>query len=188
MKLAKNSDKVYAFEFLVRELLKWYNSNSTLGYNDFSTLKILKLLFFVSAANANQNFHSILLEDLFNRFHAMPYGHVESDIYDTLKSELGKLNYFEVGPKSTVVIPGTDQNELTYKIPENTQKEIFASLHSLYQANPNIVFWTAFDLVDLSHAWHSWQFYYAKSSNRSALIPPDLIKSESKIFNLQSII
>ncbi|HNM25789.1 MAG TPA: hypothetical protein PKL15_10175, partial [Saprospiraceae bacterium] len=86
------SNKILAFEFVLNELMDWHKEltgNET--KNDFSILKSLKLLFFVSAARTNSSNHSVLLEDVFTNYVAMPYGHVESDVYAYLREARGEL-------------------------------------------------------------------------------------------------
>ena len=78
--------KTLAFEYLVYQLLDWYKEAfGNVEENDLSTLKVLKLLFFVTAISSKNEDES-LLESPFNKFYAMPLGHVEGDVYSDIKN------------------------------------------------------------------------------------------------------
>lgn len=189
------SDKILYFEYILKCLLDWNREARIIQGppispedNDLSILKSLKLLFFVSAARTTSQEHSTLLEDVFDKFYAMPYGHVESDIYDHIRSTKGKLNYFNIDSKKTVVNPDKNLEELLTNLANmNAKAEIDDSISYLKRINPALVLMSPFELVDLSHAWYSWQQYYEeaqKLASKSIEIPTQAIKSEDKIFSL----
>ena len=82
-----STHKKQAFEYLVFKLVKWYKSNHNSNINDLSILKVLKLTFFVSAVGTTRDTKDTLLDNVFDNYFAMPYGHVESDIYNSIKLE-----------------------------------------------------------------------------------------------------
>jgi len=183
-------EKVLSFEYILMELLEWYDLR--VGYrkqNDISILKALKLLFFVSAARTNKNQHSILLEEVFSSFVAMPYGHVESQVYDEIRMRKGKLNYFHINNQTTEQILGANLNELKSSVDFDLKNEIDLSIIFLKRNFPSLILLPAFELVNLSHAWYSWQQFYklaTKNEQRSHSIPPQVIKTEDKIFSIQT--
>ncbi len=191
--ISSNShNKIYAFEFIINELLEWYKKEkkTETNNNDFSLLKVLKLLFFVSASKAKQNSPSHLLDNVFQSFVAMPYGHVESSIYQTIRDKSGDLNYFKISNQSTTIKERINLKDLNEKIDTTTISEILDSIAHLKEENPHLILMSPFELVDLSHAWYSWKYYYAianKLGSKSTSIPPEVIKSEDKIFSLQMI-
>lgn len=75
-------DKIYAFDYMITLLNEWreaFNTGNTCRV--LSKLSVLKLLFLVAAPKKDGG------EDLlnvFDNFHALPYGPVESDIYLSL--------------------------------------------------------------------------------------------------------
>jgi hypothetical protein len=179
--------KVLHFEYTIKKLIEWYVS---LGKdevtNNFSVLKSLKLLFFVSAARAEPLKKSILLEDVFDEYYAMPYGHVESSIYHDIKTKNGILNYYKIDNAKTIKL--INSNEAIFdNLDPDIKDEIDASINYLKSRNSQLVKWPPFDLVNLSHAWYSWQKYYHMAKEygvQSNKIPYNIIKNEDKIFNL----
>lgn len=180
-------DKLLAFEYVLFKLIEWYRiKNSLLNLEDFNSnnnfnkLKVIKLHFFVVAINSEKN----TLLDVFNKFYAMPYGHVEGEIYNSL----GRMNFFEVDNKM-LLIKNTDNLSINNfsALEETYIYEVNESIEELKVKNPNIINYNALDLVELSHTWFSWKsmYSYAQSNHRrSELIPQQLIKEENKNFEL----
>jgi len=81
-------NKIDAFEYLVYQLQMWHEKESESNQNDLSVLKVLKLLFFVSAVDTKQDSENTLLDKVFTNFVAMPYGHVEVMYTQTLSKKL----------------------------------------------------------------------------------------------------
>lgn len=97
----KMNIKIEAFKEVVMELLKWWlegNPEKKIDDNDFSILKVMKLLFFVSGADIENH-----LFDVFD-FQAWAYGHVEADIYDYYFAMRGDFGEFVI-----------DRNKVTFK-------------------------------------------------------------------------
>lgn len=181
--------KLLHFEYVVKGLLAWYsNITGNKTQNDLSTLKALKLLFFVSAARSKPNASNLLLDDVFNTYVAMPYGHVESEIYSIILQKNGDLNYYHINNKTTTLRSNVNIDQLEGDIDPAYKREIDLSIEFLQQINPGLILLPAFALVDISHTWYSWKKYYniaLASENKSKAIPLDEIKKEDKIFNLQ---
>lgn len=91
------SKKEQAFEYLVPQIAKWWveqNPSKKFEDNDLSTLKILKLLFFISAVKSNRENDGLL--NIFDRWVAMPYGHIERDVYQMIKGKKGIFKNFVI--------------------------------------------------------------------------------------------
>jgi len=172
--------KIGAFEYLVSNLVSWHKEVSGKDKNDISVLKSLKLLFFVSAVGASKDSDHTLLDETFDSFVAMPYGHVESDVYNNIKAD-NHLNII-VNNRNTVL-----KSPEKINVSSQDKELIDKSLNCLKEINPNLIKLSSFDLVDLSHNWYSWQFYFKKAKldgKDSHPIPTKAIKEEEKIFQL----
>lgn len=184
-----NQPKLLAFEYVLMNLLKWkeeayVNSRG----NDLSTLKSIKLLFFVTAVNAKENNPNMLLNSAFNNFVAMPYGHVESGIYEEIRIRNGKLNYYQINNTNTVPLPNVNLKELETKISGTIKSEILKSISDLKKMNFDLINLSAYELVDLSHNWYSWKKTFSRAEmvgSSSAPIPKEVIIQEDKFFSLQ---
>ena len=158
------SNKNKAFEYFMYQLYNWYiKKYGSFENNDLSTLKVLKLLFFCSAIEAEKDRDDTLLDLAFDRFFAMPYGHVESDVYNAIR--LNELSFFKIDRDKTSIVSTVDENNFNEKVLEMLP----------------------LDLVLLSHLWYSWRYYYNKAKEKgfySEIIPNDVIKSEDKVLYL----
>jgi hypothetical protein len=179
--------KTQAFEFVVFELINWYKlQNSIIDNdqfnlrNDFNKLKVIKLHFFASAINSKNN--SLL--SVFDNFYAMPYGHVESDIYNNWNN----FTFYTIDTKKlTIKDTDTLSRESFVLVSESLKLEITKAVEDLKQTNPSLINYNSLQLVELSHKWFSWKsmFSYAKSNFRySEYIPSNLIIEENKTFEL----
>jgi len=182
-------NKILYFEYTINKLIEWYvELGNEEESNNFSVLKSLKLLFFVSAATAEPNKKSLLLEDVFSEYYALPYGHVESSVYDAIKGKSGVLNYYKINNNKASKL---DEVELSFfdTIDQEVKIEIDNSIQYLKEKNKMLVKMSPFDLVNLSHAWYSWQKYYQLAKDANSLrskIPYEIIKAEDKIFSLNT--
>ena len=174
-------EKIPYVDFVIRSLLKWHDDFCKKESNDLSTLKVLKLIFFVTAVDTNSDSQESLLDTVFDKFYAMPYGHVESDVYSIIKESM--IEGLSINNKNTTVYSSTSYNSLD----ENISDKINISINKLKHLNPHLIELTSFDLVELSHSWYSWQYYYSlaqKQGLNSLEIDNSVIKGEDKIFAL----
>jgi uncharacterized phage-associated protein len=177
----KNIIKIKAFEYVVSRLIEWYLSrNSDQDYkSDFTKLKLIKLLFFVTSAKATRSNEGLLT--IFDNIWAMPYGHVESDIYDNLNQTVA----YKIS-RNGLIENQIDFNSYFSGI--DTEKVfIDQSIQKLKEENPDLINYNSFELVELSHRWESWQtvFSLAKSQGKLSLkIPNITIQNEPKLFSL----
>lgn len=182
--------KKLAFEYVLYKLVDWYKNASSekiMDYsafntsNDLSKLKVIKLHFFVAAIDSRNN--SLL--ETFNNFYAMPYGHVESDIYN----DINNLERFSISNSALLIKNDFLKNLHTSfdSLDNYTKKAIDKAIQILGEENKDLITYPALDLVELSHTYFSWKCMYnlARSNNRySERIPSELIKDEPKFFRL----
>lgn len=171
--------KLQLFDYLSLKLIEWYketgNSEHEVEHN-FSKLKLLKLLFFACAASIKKDGNDLL--NYFDNFYAMPYGHVESDVYEQLASS-SSFSFL----KNTVQI----KSQVLPQIESEIAKLIDESVQKLREQNEEIIGYDAMQLVELSHSWESWKtmYDYARALNKYSMpIPTELIRNEPKFFNL----
>lgn len=171
--------KTNLFEHFLKRLVEWYCDYYSIDYkefnghelNDLSKIKVIKLHFFACSTNERAL-------DIFNNFHAMPYGHVESDVY----SNLNNLNYFTVD--NTRLLMNVDIDQIN--INDIDLEVIDFMVENLKNENCNLISFKPFELVDLSHRWFSWDFSFREariSGSYSRQISPSLIKQEVKQYS-----
>lgn len=181
MKDRKN--KILCFEYIVSLLIKWHQKqtgNDTLYLLTFSKLKVLKLLFFVSAVDATCEDNGLL--DIFDNFYAMQHGPVESDIYDAIT--YNETNKYQFSDRSI--------NDINHQfdfsnLSVSTKKRLDNSLKSLINKNQNLILFSAFDLVDLSHKWNCWKISIETAhllNVGSIKMNTEIIKKDRKFFSL----
>tara|TARA_R110000868_G_scaffold46298_1_gene153037 strand:+ start:846 stop:1376 length:531 start_codon:yes stop_codon:yes gene_type:complete len=172
-------EKTPYFEYFTKLLVDWHSEKTGNNTNDLSTLKVLKLLFFASAVNTKSDSQDTLLDTIFDKYYAMPYGHVESDIYTSIRT--GSLTNVTINNRNSIIHSDIELPS------EKLKKDIDNAVGALKASNPNIILASSFDLVDLSHSWYSWQYYYGLAKRQrvnSIPIPVSDIKEEEKIFML----
>jgi len=167
-------DKIKAFEYLILKLVEWYGDN-----NDMGTLKSLKLLWFVSVVEANKDSKDSLIDKVFDNFHAMPYGHVEKDIYEAIRGK--KIKNIELKSNTANILNKDRILETDKEIRELIDK----SIEKFKILAPEYINLLSFDLVILSQRWYSWKYYYKKARQKdkfSEKIPNEIIKNEFKYY------
>lgn len=175
------ANKTQYFEYFLDKALEWYKTETSSEINDISILKSLKLLFFVSAVNAKPE-RAVLIDEVFTKFVAMPLGPVESEIHNEIKSRNGQLEYFNIDNFST---RRNMQIKNFADLRNDYKNEIDNSFAFLQETHPKLITNNAFELVDLSHLWYSWNKTYQEATMkgfRSLAINHELIKNEDKIF------
>ncbi len=175
-----HQDKINLFEYFLKELVNWFCSYHNIGLSDFnnhqendlSKLKVFKLHFFACTKNDR-------LISIFNSFHALPYGHVESDVYNSLS----ELQFCKL---DSVKLTITNEKAFMEQKPYNSDL-IDTAIIALRKENKELIAASAFDLVELSHRWFSWRYTFEEARNQhqfSKFINPYLILSEEKIYSL----
>jgi hypothetical protein len=178
--------KYKLFEYMVDGIIDWYREvdASVNIYTDLNRLKLIKLNFFISAASTEGRQAGLL--NYFNDFRAMPFGHVESEVYDQIKiNPIGTRKYHLGKYSITIENVASDYfSDIEMYMPEINQAILL-----LKNKNPNLVKYQSFDLVELSHEWTSWKmvFNIAKSKGLNSMpIPKEIIINENKFYHLKS--
>ncbi|MCS3556621.1 MULTISPECIES: hypothetical protein [unclassified Sphingobacterium] len=163
------------FEYFIFKSLIHLQTNGK--DNDLSILKCVKLCFFFSTVEDEEG--DSLLET-FNDIYAMPLGHVEASIYSAMKNDNYRFFSFDRVKTSLKV------DRLSF---DNFDQEIKIIVDRKFQIlltkNPNLLFMSAYDLVELSHQWFSWRYFYSEAKKNSLLkmkIPTEVVKTENKIY------
>lgn len=180
MEKGKVEQKKQAFEYLVTKLIEWNDDlASQQSSNSFTKIKVLKLLFFVSAVKDN-NGNDLL--DIFDNFYAMPYGPVESDIYNFMSNN--ELRFYSF--TNTYMSQVESYINTETGLDKNISLKIDKAINSLKNSNKNIIRLSAFELVDISHKWNVWRnsMRVAELLGKSSqLMPIDGIRSNPQIFS-----
>lgn len=176
------------FKNIVFYLKDWYMEKMSITEidefnqtNDLNILKIIKLHFFVVAINSKNN--DLLLNN--NEFHAMPYGPVETNVYNTYKLN-PNFTEFTISNEKIFFLNNPQRPEL----PEQYSTAIIESINALKKIEPELILADAGLLVELTHAWNSWKKNYNLArlcGKYSHPIPKDEIKNDLKIVNLNFI-
>jgi uncharacterized phage-associated protein len=184
----QESQKIKYFEYFVHKVYEWQDKGDN---NDLSVLKLMKLLFFTTAVNSKKETENVLLNTVFNKYVAMPFGHVESVIYNSIKAN-SELTFYKLSNKKTEKKSEyTDESFSSFVKSLNSSiiDEIDKSIEALKQKNSKIIHYSAFQLVELSHQWYSWRSKFPKlndiTGKESFPISTEIIASEDKYFETQ---
>ncbi|OJU53753.1 MAG: hypothetical protein BGN96_09125 [Bacteroidales bacterium 45-6] len=173
-------NKVLAFDYMLTLFKRWHEETAPAGvdFTSLSRLSVLKLLFFASAPKDDKDENNLL--GIFDEFYALPYGPVESDLYTAIK--LGQLPNYEVKERSINIInPNPTYNNLDTE----TKSLIEGEIEQLKVKNKDLIIKSAFDLVDISHQWESWQTAYGFAQflgKQSYKMTPESIKDDRNKF------
>lgn len=175
-------NKIQAFEYVLYKLNEWYKEvypDKEDGDNDISILKAMKLLFFVSNINTSdtEGEYKDLL-DIFDNFQAWPYGHVETDVYNNYKTQAKNINI-----DRHLLIINNDEEIKNYTLNDiDLFSKIDKSIEYLKKENLDLIKKEAFDLVELSHAYFSWDYYYNFLKNSHQTILLEVLRNERKYY------
>jgi len=169
--------KKQATVYILLQFAEWYKEEyKVLDSNDLSILKSLKLFFLLSTVNTNKEGQNLI--DLgFSKYVAMPFGPVESDVYDFFKED----NYIDKSRLDYNLLQSKDLTNL-----DSAYKSIIDNCFNLLKSiNKNIIKLSASLLVDLTHKYSSWiiSYNYAIENNMSTKeMSNDMIKAEEKFY------
>jgi uncharacterized phage-associated protein len=179
-------DKIRYFDYFISQIIGLNTSTeitpsqvlSAVSKYKLSKLKLLKLLFFASVVNVDGKY---LLDDVFDKFYAMPYGPVESDVYDHISMvtnyAIDNRSICLRNPGSVISYNESFSKEICQRISESVKK--------LYDINPSLFTMSSFDLVELSHKADSWRIVYSAAQRQgkfSLYMPHEIIKSTTVYF------
>lgn len=151
--------------------------------NDLSISKATRLLFFVASCNTRPNKKSYLIEDVFDNFNAVAFGHTESDVLKSIFQ--GNLRFFDIDNRNTT--RKASLKEIIPKIRDRNKHiiigEILESFDYLQRRNNYLITYTGSELIEISQDYFSHKKFYVKGEMRK--INPEVIKNEMKFFHLQ---
>lgn len=140
------------FSYVLTQLVNWYKEVKEVGeeeaLNHFSKLSVLKLLFFIAAVPNKTKENDLL--DIFDDFSALPYGPVESEIYNAICQD--QIPKYTIGGRFTA----HNSTSFSQELDLNTKNRINKSIASLRLLKPEMITLGAFELVDETHKWPSW--------------------------------
>lgn len=143
--------KKKCFEYIVTQLKVWHKEvEGTDNMESFTRLKLHKLLFLISSITALPEDKKVL--QIFDNFYAMPYGPVESDIYNEMVNDSFAILSF--AERSVCITRTFDENNFD----ANDKGLIDEAIAELKKANNNLVRCQASTLVDITHKWSSWKY------------------------------
>lgn len=183
-------NKILAFEYMMWRLMEYYKINiGPDAEHAFDRLKAMKLLFFVSAFNTSKDNPGLL--STFNNFYAMPFGHVESDVYYAIKNntypDSGTGLLYNIDKTSRKNNSNTSELEYFKSVGEDVKKIINSNIENLFKDSKHLLNCDSFKLVELSHEWYSWKSTYeiARYLNKNSLpIDQIIIQKEVKFYKL----
>ncbi|RZK49433.1 MAG: DUF4065 domain-containing protein [Pedobacter sp.] len=172
---------IKVFEYFLFKLYEWTKEFNSEANNDLSVLKSQKLLFFTVAASLSDEPENILATNIFKDFKAYQFGPVEETIYLHLKENSNSLsnsvltfsnltlNFEESTFSSTLdSIKRYSQKDLTLF------NQVDKSLSKLKDFNANLVSYSAFHLVELSHQWKCWINAFYNNAPKSSITNRDI--------------
>jgi len=172
----ERDQKILATKYMFFSFLRWYGPSRE-HENDLSLLKVLKLIFFTCSISSK--YGDNLLSRGFN-FVAMPFGHVESQVYDLYKEGV----FIDI-IDTKHISPNTLSEHIFVSLDMELRLLIDRSVNDLISINRNLIYESASALVNLSHKHSSWinNFNLAKAhSQYSQPIDNQEIINEEKFY------
>lgn len=147
-------NKTDAFDYLLYLYKQWFDDVAPKGesFENISKLAVLKMLFLTSAPKNNTDNDDLL--SVFNNFYALPYGPVESDIYNAIKSDL--LPNFTITERSVL----QKNSDVVFSLSAEDKERLENVVDNLRQKNQQLIQLNPFDLVEITHQWDSWKNAY----------------------------
>lgn len=169
------NNKIKAFDYMLQQFEQWrtnYFKSQNVSVKPLSKLIVLKLLFLTAVPKTNKGKD---LLDIFNNFYALPYGPVESDIYNAIQENLLPSYCIKERSVERKTLQSYDQQD-------SLIIEVDNALEELKNINPDIIGLSSFELVEITHKWDSWNrsIKFAEFMGRgSAKMLTEAIRSDS---------
>lgn len=170
------------FEYIVYRLNDLKNEFQIQDDSIFTKLRLQKLLFLVSTINATSDDKGLL--KTFDNFFALPYGPVESDIYNSMNNNDFKNIKFN-GNKCE--LPNLNDNVFE-SLPEQSKTLVNNSIEKLKEKGviKEYLKMPVFDLVNITHQWTVWQVAMSianmLNSGSESMSTDDIINSSVKAY------
>lgn len=147
-------DKNLLFEYLVFRLVEWGKNIEKKNEKvpTFTKLRLQKILFLVCAWNVDNTNRKLL--DVFNQFYALPYGPVEIDIYDAMKSN---QSFQHISFNGNECIYSKLVSSMFTSISSVYRKWIDEAVDNFIRNDRKYLTMPVFDLVDITHRWTAWK-------------------------------
>ena len=175
-------DKIEAFDYMLHLFEEWRDNYETIKGKPFPKLTAMKLLFLAAAPKKDRGDD---LLDIFDNFYAVPYGPVESDVYNAMcedKLPSFSVKYRSIEPREVA----EPYNAKRYN--DKFYHRVRNAVNDLREKNEKLVLLNAFELVEITHRWSSWDraMDFAEFMGQmSAKMSIDSIRDSSKIFDLK---
>lgn len=183
------------FNWLLYVIIRRYlnDNNITIHHfndnNNFTKLKVMKLLFLMVVTDANINNERSILLDVFNNFVAMKYGPVELDIYNYI----GDVNNQQVLNPNPVFIEINANRcfiniDIFNQMDEMDHNEQIINMEqvvaSMIRDGKNPLSFSPSTLVDVTHNYASWKTVYenAKLNKRLFERMPSFLIANDQIY------
>ena len=164
-------EKKAYFEYLIDSLIQRNNCS----FDGFTTLKLIKLLFLVVGVSSTEQERG--LTTIFDKFVAMPYGPVESDIYNFIQNN-ALTKYSITSSQCKIKNVNTNTN-----LHDNQRQAIDNAIDLLLEKNPRILQCQPFELVDITHKWSCWRICYDWALEKKSIgIPSRMIQNSVKYY------
>lgn len=153
MTYIRDNLKALEFEYIVYQLNKKRTELKISDDSIFTKLRLQKLLFLISTINATHEYNGLL--GYFKKFYALPYGPVESDIYNAMNLQQFKNIKF-IGNKCVF----DNLNDKCFETLDKSYKDLVKiSIGDLAKKRPIKDYLTmpVFDLVNITHQWTVWK-------------------------------
>ena len=150
----KKMDKNLLFEYLVSRLDEWKKNIESTGKSvpAFTKLRLQKILFLVCAWNATNTERKLL--NVFDNFYALPYGPVEMDVYEAMKSDKA-FKYISFNGNKCVY---SNLEKTRFTGDESKEmKWVDDAVNVFVQDQRRYLYMPVFDLVELTHRWSAWK-------------------------------
>ena len=145
-------EKKITFEYIVYKLNELKNEFQIKDDSIFTKLRLQKLLFLISTINTTNNNQGLLA--VFNNFYALPYGPVESDIYDFMNNNEFKNIKFN---GNQCDLSNLNDNGFD-SLPQQSKTLVNNSIQKLKEKGviKGYLEMPVFDLVNITQQWTVW--------------------------------
>lgn len=147
-------DKNLVFEYLVFRLDEWKKKIEKRNEKvpAFTKLRLQKILFLVCAWNVENTNRKLL--NIFDQFYALPYGPVEIDIYDAMKSN---QTFQHISFNGNECIYCKLESDMFTSISSVHREWIDEAMDDFIKNDRKYLTMPVFDLVDITHRWSAWR-------------------------------
>lgn len=159
---SKLNTKILAYQYAIFRLMQWEES-VTRKRNTIGSVKSTHLIFYLTVSRIKEG-GTYLLYHVFNNYYAMPYGVLESDIYNILANKF-ELDYLNVSSSDTKINVNKNIYDIYDLLDPKIVSEIDLGIEKLKSINPNIITYSTSDTIGMS----KMSYAYGKASSNGKL-------------------